>query len=1462
MDDQLKTFMEISSLPAVSPLCDDVRAAWVWSADGARLLWANAAGARFFAVRDAEGLFKLSSLAKSPARPHIARIATSGPEDRMTTDRLRFYRGLRVMLLTCQGQKLTLPNGHAAALIVCSDRSLTLGETPQTDYLALLAGRNRSAGAFDANGKLLEQAGDLDLSDTKIPGPDAPQAEDEADLQLVQIASQTHKSLSAKTANDGALLLCDNTPIGPWTFPSAADDEAPSKETSADTFEADKLTPSDLEQVMESAGITLHAGRGWAENAFVFHDSLHSANAPLPDSQETEEAIPEVESSAESASAEPQDIPTLPEAEPVTHSAWGRAQDLESDEEAAAPDDADDENTADLASFEAAEKDEGAFHFERRRRPIRFAWQMDLDQRFTFLSDEFQDALGPRASDIVGLTWQDVSEQFGLDPSGDIRRALDRRDTWSGKTVLWPVSDATLRAPVDMAALPAFDRNRNFEGYRGFGVCRLMDAFEDATAPLAGPRATPEDALTDHSEAETRETVAGDHVEEGSTYEPPFDLTPLKRQPQPNGGGLALGAHASALLNGLSPKHFAKKVPAKSEETPPSSPQDAASQPTQPTFVEADTATPEASGPEPSDITVTPHEASGEKTKVPAEAEEPADDKVTTDVAEKSAAEAADKSPEIHEPDVPKAEDTPPEEAVAPAAKSDDYDGIGGERTLDAKDIETAVASLAKDFKAKTSQAKSASRTESQDPKDLFVAAADYELLSAENDDQASSDEDAGEPVGPTSTAGTASTGLTLISSSEAKKSESLGKDLEEYAPSAAGTDEEESFRSETTDYLAEDLAEEFNADLRELDEEERRARQARTAEAPLTLRGERDDAAELLEDTEIEEQEADEDLPEETEDTHDAAIPPEERGDNVVDLTRRRANLLPVDTSALSKPEIAAFRKIAEALGARLEDDLLDEDPELAARLAEDTRPPSAGPIDPRLLDRLPIGIAIVRDRDVLYANDTLLGLLGYKDLASLAEAGGHEAVFADDDEEIPGTELEGTVDETLKVRLAGGGLLSVDARMHTVPWNGGQGLMISVMERPAPAPVAASSTANLQEVADFAPSSFYDSEDHEQLERQLKKAEEQIEEQDAILETATDGILVLDRHGTILKSNRSAEALFECSRGDIVGTALRDFLAPESHRSALDYLDGLSRNGVASLLNDGREVLGQVASGGLIPLFMTIGRVNGSGEQTKFCAVLRDITHWKRAEEELTEAKRQAENASSQKSDFLAKISHEIRTPLNAIIGFSEVMIEERFGAIGEERYKGYLKDIRTSGSHILSLINDLLDLSKIEAGKMELQFSAVSANEIIRECVALMQPQANRDRVIIRASLPDVVPNVVADPRSLRQITLNLLSNAIKFNKSGGQVIISTALEDNGEVVLRVRDTGPGMSEKDLTAAMEPFRQLHTARLGGGTGLGLPLTKALTEANRANFRIDSTPEQGTLVEISFPSQRVLAE
>ncbi len=264
------------------------------------------------------------------------------------------------------------------------------------------------------------------------------------------------------------------------------------------------------------------------------------------------------------------------------------------------------------------------------------------------------------------------------------------------------------------------------------------------------------------------------------------------------------------------------------------------------------------------------------------------------------------------------------------------------------------------------------------------------------------------------------------------------------------------------------------------------------------------------------------------------------------------------------------------------------------------------------------------------------------------------------------------------------------------------------------------------------------------------------------------------------------------------------------------------------------------------------------------RFCAAFRDATASRKVEEELRAAKREAQKSAAAKADFLAKVSHEIRTPLNAITGFAEVIMAERFGPIGNERYREYLKDMHAAGAHLVSLLNDLLDLSKIETGKLDLNFANVNLNDLVQQCVGIMQPQANRARIIIRSSLTPGLPHVVADERSLRQIVLNLLGNSVKFTGPGGQVIVSTAVTDSGDAVLRVRDTGVGMNEKDIQTAMEPFRQVATAGSwgSGGTGLGLPLTKALAEANRANFSIKSSPNAGTLVEIVFRQSRVLVE
>jgi PAS domain S-box-containing protein len=575
------------------------------------------------------------------------------------------------------------------------------------------------------------------------------------------------------------------------------------------------------------------------------------------------------------------------------------------------------------------------------------------------------------------------------------------------------------------------------------------------------------------------------------------------------------------------------------------------------------------------------------------------------------------------------------------------------------------------------------------------------------------------------------------------------------------------------------------------------------------------------------------------------------------------RAGAAPAEAAlpTLSAVEHKAFRELARELTARLRDSYrhpADARPaptdtvprRLVGAVTETARKPrhtarenqtadeatsdARSPADARtVFDSLPFGVLVYRRHIPLYANRAFLTLTADDSLAVFAESGGLDkiridpgvAASADD----AGKPLVVTIDSADRPAAAG--------RLFDVWWDGERAdmLMLAIIAR-----------------------------DDRQLstELALRRAEAESRDLGTILDTATDGVLVIGHDGRIVSCNRSAEALFGSEASELVARPFNELFAPESQRVAADYLDGLQRAGVASLLNDGREVIGRVRQGGLIPLFMTMGRI--ADEAPKFCAVFRDITQWKKAEEELLNAKRMAEKASSAKSEFLAKISHEIRTPLNAVIGFAEVMLSERFGPIGSERYREYLKDIRASGAHVVSLLNDLLDLSKIEAGKLDLTFTSVKLNELTQECVAIMQPQANRERIIIRTSLAPALPHIVADARSVRQIVLNLLSNSIKFTAAGGQVIVSTALSDAGEAVLRVRDTGIGMSEKDIATALEPFRQLATSIPGGsgGTGLGLPLTKALAEANRASFSITSAPNAGTLVEIAFPATRVLAE
>ena len=814
-----------------------------------------------------------------------------------------------------------------------------------------------------------------------------------------------------------------------------------------------------------------------------------------------------------------------------------------------------------IASTDAAEgnisgadndEDEDKFRFTSIARPTRFVWHMDADKQFTSVSPEFAKVVGPIAANITGSKWEDISRSFGFDEDGSINARLNRGDTWSGKTVLWPVQGTDLRVPVDLAGLPSFNQDKVFSGYHGFGTVRTADSLADTKKTgleLIGQPAS--------DEISNDEIAATDKAKEAT----PFT------------------------------------------------------------------------------------------------------DDAKTNVSEKS------QSPEHETSDVP---------------------------------------------------------------------------------------------------------GATIVNLTEQR---------EARATRELSSGEQAAF---------EEIADKLNDD-----------------NPPETL-------------------------PESSKETIDGH-PPGSENENLETGQETAAEDVIVENITTGK---SASTEKPNTGDAKDEGEAVSYLPSAFAGISSER----AQNVDTSILLNLPIPVLIFKENQLLFSNQEFTNLTGYDDTNDLAERGGIEVLLGS-----PDGQNQGYTSITHK----NGEQIAVKAHLQSVPWDRARALLLALSEESAPneqiniVPSARKDKA-LEQIASSRPANFADISS-----RELS----------GILDTATDGVVVLTDTGEIRSLNRAAEALFGYEAEDVKGKEFTTLFAKESHRSARDYLAGLSGTGVASLLNDGRELIGKEFQGGLIPLFVTIGKLEESGN---YCAVLRDITHWKKAEEDLVAARRQAELASDQKTDFLAKISHEIRTPLNAIIGFSEIMLEERFGKIAIDRYREYLRDINRSGGHVLELVNDLLDISKIEAGKLELDFSEVKLNDIIAEGVALTQPQANRDHIIIRTSLSGAVPPVVADPRSVRQIILNLVSNAIKYTKSGGQVIVSTVFEETGEVVLRVRDTGIGMTESEITTALMPFRRVQTIahHQGEGTGLGLPLTKALVEANRAQFSIESTPGEGTLVEIYFPSTRVLTE
>jgi two-component system cell cycle sensor histidine kinase PleC len=242
--------------------------------------------------------------------------------------------------------------------------------------------------------------------------------------------------------------------------------------------------------------------------------------------------------------------------------------------------------------------------------------------------------------------------------------------------------------------------------------------------------------------------------------------------------------------------------------------------------------------------------------------------------------------------------------------------------------------------------------------------------------------------------------------------------------------------------------------------------------------------------------------------------------------------------------------------------------------------------------------------------------------------------------------------------------------------------------------------------------------------------------------------------------------------------------------------------------------------------------------------------------------EARVKAEAASLAKSRFLANMSHELRTPLNAILGFSEMIKDEVLGPNGNANYRSYAGDIHASGLHLLKLINEVLDLSRIEAGRYELVEKAVDFAAIARECVHLLRLDAKAKNIRLATTFKPDLPRIRADERALRQICLNLLSNAIKFTPEGGAIAVRTAILPTGEAILTVRDNGPGIPENEIPAVMRAFGQgsLAAKTPGGGTGLGLPIVSGLAELHGGRFELRSKVGAGTEASIILPGSRVI--
>ncbi|MCH8111181.1 MAG: CHASE2 domain-containing protein [Proteobacteria bacterium] len=365
------------------------------------------------------------------------------------------------------------------------------------------------------------------------------------------------------------------------------------------------------------------------------------------------------------------------------------------------------------------------------------------------------------------------------------------------------------------------------------------------------------------------------------------------------------------------------------------------------------------------------------------------------------------------------------------------------------------------------------------------------------------------------------------------------------------------------------------------------------------------------------------------------------------------------------------------------------------------------------------------------------------------------------------------------------------------------------------------------------------------------------------AVIENNIDGIVTVDESGKVRSFNRSAQTMFGYGANDIVGRQIS--LVLSDGRFEFPQTEGEEEEHFVDLTPARRELMGRTKSGKRFPVEISISKAAenstdpGPGEALSLLT-LHDISDRMRAEE-LELAKEEAERENKIKSDFLANMSHELRTPLNAIIGFSEVLSRQLFGPLGDDRYREYAGDIHSSGTHLLDLISDILDISKADANKLTLLESKVDVESVVATVIRVTAGLAQARGVLLLMDVAPNLPTVAADETKLKQVLLNLLSNALKFTEARGEVSVSARLDPAGNLVLEVADTGIGIAQEDIEKVMAPFGQVETdwSRKVQGTGLGLPLSKRLIEAHGGTLALTSEQGVGTRATIVLPRARL---